>query len=149
MRRSSTIAFALLLSGCYSYQGVELSRQVSTGGKHVRIELTDAGTANVVPAIGQFVLSVEGLVAEAGAQGLTLSLESVTRRGEGSAKWNGEKLTLAVGDIRRLEERRTSRGRTAIAAAGFGGAGVVLLIAIAKSTGLVSGNPNRPPVPGT
>ena len=148
MRRVRITSLALVLCSCYEYRQVDPSAQLS-GGTYVRVELTDNGTARVTPAIGPYALAVEGAVQAVDAQGLTLSLQSVTRRGEGESKWNGETLALDRADIRGINERHTARGRTAMVATASVAAGAALLIAIARATGLVSGSGGKPPVPGT
>jgi hypothetical protein len=148
VRGLSVAAIALCLSGCYEYRQIDTTRQLSAG-TYVRVELTDAGTASVAPAIGPYALTVEGMLQSADGQRLTLSLQTVRRRGEGETNWNGESLALDRSDIRFLNERHTARGRTALAATAFTAAGAALVVAIARAKGLVSGNAGRPGVPGT
>ena len=148
MRRLGVIGMAVLLTGCFDYHRIDAAPE-NAGGKYVRVELSDAGTSNVVPAIGPYVLYVEGEVESADTQGMTLTLRAVSRRGEGIAKWNGEKLSLKSVDIRAIRERLLSRRKSTIAGTAFGALGVALVFVIAKATGLVSGGPNNPPIPGT
>jgi hypothetical protein len=139
---------AIVLASCYEYRQIDLQNSLPNG-MAVRVELSDAGTANVVPAIGPSAAFVEGTIQNADTGSVTLSLEVVRRKGQEEARWHGETLMLRRGDIRDIEERKTSRGRTAIAVAAVTSAGVALIVAVARATGLVSGNPSRPPVPGT
>ena len=148
MRRAGLVGITVLLTGCFDFQRID-SSPLSAGGKYVRVELSDVGATNVVPAIGPYVLSVEGEIESADAQRVTLALRSVSRRGEWSAKWNGEKLSLSPIDIRTMQERRFSRAKSTIAGTAMAAVGVGLVYLIAKAVGLVSGTNSRPPLPGT
>ena len=145
MRRSSAIPVVLLLAGCYAYHP---TTPAAIGiGSYVRAELTDAGAASVQPAIGTSVLWIEGEVREANERGLTLALRTVNRRDFGESSWNGETVSLTAGDIRFLNERVLSRGRTTAMVSALSVGGLGLIYAIAHATGLVAGSTGRPPPP--
>ena len=146
MRSPWLLAVALAGStGCYRYVVVEPG--AITPGSEVAIELTSAGTASVRPAIGDFATKLEGRITESGADGLTLQLSSVQRRGDVSPSiWTGETIRLGTTDIDQINLRQFARGRTTVAAVALGAASVGLVIAIAKAVGLleVSGSGGKP-----
>jgi hypothetical protein len=141
-------SIGLLVSGCYDYRQLDSSVRPDAG-TYVRVELTDGGTARVAPAIGPYILTVAGSVQSADTLGFSLSLQALQRRGEAETSWTGETLALTSADVRRIDQRRLSRGRSTIAATAFTAVGVAIVYAIAKAKGVVSGGSNRPPVPGT
>ncbi|HEX4936397.1 MAG TPA: hypothetical protein VFV33_24620 [Gemmatimonadaceae bacterium] len=147
-RAAALVGVAVLTSGCYTYRDVSTSAPLPHDTM-VRVELTDAGTTHVTPTIGASVLYVEGALQRSSAEGVTLRVTALRRRGEPDARWTGDLLQLSKEDVRYLSERKLSRGRSIAAGASFGALGVGLLYAIAKATGLVSGSPSRPPVPPT
>jgi hypothetical protein len=138
---------SIALAGCYRY--VPADRAGLASGMHVVIDLSAAGREHVRPTIGEFVTTVEGNVAQASADSLTLSLVSVLRRGDlGPSTWNGETIHLAAADMERVRRSELSRGRTTVAAASLSAAGVGLVYAIARAAGIafVSGS-GKGPVP--
>lgn len=147
MRVSFVVAAVLLGSaGCYNYTTATDPSDLKQGSE-VIIELTSTGAASVRPAIGDFVTTVEGRVSEASAEGITLELMSVKRRGDVSpSTWHGENLRLAAADIDEMRARELSRGKTTVAITALAAASVGLVIAIAKATGLleVSGGARKP-----
>lgn len=148
-RRTGLVTLAVLSSGCYTYRPLSLDAPPATGSA-VRVELTDRGTSDVTPAIGPGVLVLEGaLLASGEREGIRIAVASLQRRGEGATQWTGQELALTRDDIRVASERQLSRGRSIAAATGFTAAGVALLVAIARATGLVSGSPGGPKVPPT
>ncbi len=145
-RVAALVGGALLASGCYTYRDVSPSTSLAND-TIVRVELTDAGTQHVTQAIGSQVLLVEGALQRNGNDGIALRVTSLRRRGENETRWTGDLLQLNREDVRYMSERKLSKGRSVIAGSGFGALGIGLLYAIAKSTGLVSGSPSRPPTP--
>jgi len=137
---------ALLLAGCYDYR-VTTTPSSSPTGTRLRVELSDRGTSSVERALGASVTKVEGTVRDATPDRLTLALTSVERRGERPTAWGGDLLTLAPADMRELRVRTLNRGKTIIASVGVGAAVVGGIIAIAKATGLASGDGGRKPGP--
>lgn len=137
MRSAWFLAVTLIgSSGCYRYVASEPG--ALKAGTAVAIDLTSSGTANVRPAIGDFVTSVEGSVTESNGSGVTLALMAVRRRGDVSpSTWTGESLHLASADIEGVKTRQFARGRTTVAAVALGAAAVGLVIAIARATGLL------------
>ena len=149
MKASWVLLIALgAVSGCYRYVATDPTALPS--GSEVTIDLTSAGTANVRPAIGDFVNRVEGRVTQVDSSGITLALLAVRRRGDvASGTWSGESLRLARGDIDGMKTKQFSRGRTTVSAIALGGAAVGLVIAFAKAVGILetSGGGGKPVPP--
>ena len=146
MRRVLVVGVSLLGSACFSYRAVPVT-SIGTGTE-VRITLTDAGTTSLTPAIGTYVSSLEGTIRSADPQAFTVALASVTRRGAGESRWNGELVTLGPSDIRDMELKHLSRSRSWTAASLFVAGGVAVITAIAKAKGHTDAN-GRPVTPGS
>lgn len=145
MRRAFVLATALFGTGCFTYKQVPTtSVQVGTS---VKVTLTDAGTKSVEPAVGPYVLSFEGVVRGSDASQLSVALETVSRRDAGPSQWNGELVSIAPGDIRELQEKKLSKGRSWMAGGVFIAGGTAVIAAIAKALGSSSGSSTRPPIP--
>ena len=136
-----------VVSGCYRY--VPTTRTSLAPGASVSVALTLQGSINVAPRIGNNVVSLEGTVSDTDSSGgITLSLLSVTRRGENLAStWSGESLRLSSEDIAEISGKQLSHGRTVAAWTALGAASVALIVAIAKATDLVGGSNGGRPIP--
>ena len=136
----------LVLAGCYKY--VPTDHATLTAATPVSVELSERGTVNLAPKIGQSVVVLEGNITDASASSLTLALESVRRRGESSvANWNGESITLSSDEIAQVKRRELSRGRTFAASTALVAASVGIIVGIAKATGQASGSTGGQPTP--
>ena len=135
------------VGGCYRY--VAVPRTSLAPGSYVSVALTSRGSANAAPRIGDNVASLEGTVSDTDSSGgMTLSLLSVTRRGENLAStWSGETIRLSSEDIAEIKGKQLSHGRTVAAWTALGAASVVLIVAIAKATDLVGGSSGGRPIP--
>lgn len=147
MRFFSTIALAVVSSGCYQY--VPLTAPEAVVGSQVRVELSDRGVVGVEPALGKSVTAVEGTVRGAAADSLTISLANVQRRGSGTQTWAGETIVLKPEEIRTVSERRFSQKRTTVVATSAITLAAAGIIAIAKASGDASGDPGSKPPPVT
>jgi hypothetical protein len=144
MRSVSVVAAAVILTGCYVYHPI--TTNAASTGKYVRAELTDAGSTAAAPAIGANAVWIEGEVQEASDTRLTIALRAVSRRDMGESTWNGETMSLNAGDIRTLQERVLSKGRTATTVSLLSAGGISVIYAIAHAAGLVSGSSGKPTV---
>ena len=136
----------LVLAGCYKY--VPADHAELAPATPVSVELSERGTVNLAPKIGQSVVVVEGNITDASASSLTLALESVRRRGESAvANWNGESITLSSDDIAQVKRRELSRSRTFAASTALVAASVGIIVGIAKATGEASGGGGPKPTP--
>jgi hypothetical protein len=139
------LAFAAV--GCYQYSTTGASDVRSP--QQVRVELTDAGTANIVPKLGASVQFLEGRVVQASDAGLTLSVDQMRRKGEPLFKqWTGDSVQLATGDVRLIRVRTPNRSRTAIAAVAAGSAAIALVVFAANASGIFGGSdkPTKPAI---
>ncbi|HTK50408.1 MAG TPA: hypothetical protein VL308_00905 [Gemmatimonadaceae bacterium] len=136
----------VVLAGCFTY--VPADHAQLSPATPVSVELSARGTANLVPKIGENVVAVEGNITDASASSLTLSLQSVRRRGESAvANWNGESITIASDEIAQVKRRELSRSRTVMASAAFAAASVGIVVGIAKGKGGASGGTGGGPPP--
>lgn len=123
MRRSvvplSVLLATLQLGGCYAYVPVGMPSETRSGQK-VRVHLSDAGLAEVTPALGPGVSMLQGAVLDPAADSLTLAVSTVRTRNRGELFWNGQALTLSRSSIDAIEGQRLSRWRTVAAVAAFG-----------------------------
>ena len=145
MRRVLVVATLVIGTGCYTYRPVPMTGV--TVGSSVKVTLTDGGTKSVEPAVGPYVLSFEGVVRGSDPSQLSVALESVSRRDAGESRWNGELVSISTGDIRDLQEKKLSKGRSWTAAGALVAGGTAVIVAIAKALGSSSGSSTRPPLP--
>ena len=136
-----------VVSGCYRY--VPTTNASLAPGAAVSVVLTLQGTLNAARSIGNNVASVEGTLSNTDSTGgITLSLLSVTRRGENlPSTWSGESLRLSSEDIAEIRGKQLSRGRTVAAWTALGAASVGLIVVIAKAVENVSGSSGGRPIP--
>jgi len=142
-----TILLLAAVTGCYRY--VPTARSALAPGEPVSVALTMQGSINAAPRIGNDVADVEGTVSGVDSAGaITLSLQSVRRRGENLAStWSGETIRLASEDIAEVRGRQLSRGRTVVAWTALGVASASIIYAIARATDLVGGSTGGRPIP--
>jgi len=136
---------ALTLIGCYAYHPISAS--TASAGTVVRVDLSDAGSLSVAPAIGPYATVIEGVIRDVNPTGLTIGLRRVSRRFLDESIWNGETIVLTRADIRDLNERVLSRGRTATVASVFSAGGIAILYAVIYASAHVSGTSGRLPPP--
>jgi hypothetical protein len=145
VKAASILVASVAVAGCYRY--VPAANLAVPTGSRVSVELTSAGTATLRPTLGDFVTKIEGDVTQATPSQLTLALVTVHRRGEiAPSTWHGESIQVGSSDVETVRQRQLSRGKTTAAFIALGAAGAGLVYAIAKATGLVSGDVgSRPP----
>jgi hypothetical protein len=142
--RIGVFVLAFAAAGCYQYSTAATSEVRSP--QRVRIELTDAGTTNIVPKLGASVQYLEGQVVQAGDGGLTLSVDLMRRKGDPLYKqWTGDSVQLASADIRLIRLRTQNRSRTALAAVGAGAAAIALVVFAANADGIFGIGTKRVP----
>lgn len=143
----SVIALSVTaLSGCYHY--VPVASSTPPAGTHVAIEISTRGAVNLIPRLGDNVVSLEGELTSADENGITVSVLSLKRRGDlQPSTWTGAPVTLASSDVIEVKKRELSKGRTIFASSALGATMVGIVIAIAKATGLASGGTGERPIP--
>jgi hypothetical protein len=105
----------MLDAGCHYYQPLQTAPQPGT---YLQVMLTDSGTSHFWPYLGPDVGDLRGRLITAEQQALALSVESVEQRHGQVLSWKGETVTLGREYVARLQERRLSKSRTVLIAAG-------------------------------
>ena len=138
MRR---VLFALMFAstGCYTYSRIETA--ASTVPDVVRVELTDAGTVAMTPALGESVTLLEGPLVSNSSGSLELDVRLLRRRGESLMReWPGDHITIPTGNIRTLEIKTMDRRKTTTAVIAGGAIAVVTFFIVAKATSIFTGD---------
>ena len=134
---------AQLTTGCYSTVPVGAA---SIGPRDVVLEITDRGRVDLDGALGVSPLRVTGRLTATTDSTYTLAVRQVeTVRGE-AAQWQGESVTVRRSGVGLVQERRFSRGRTALAVLGVVGAIVAFVVTRSLVTG--GGSDSEAPLPG-
>jgi len=140
-RSGLLIAAIPLLGACYVYEPVVTPEPAP--GMRVALDLNDQGRAALVTSVGPEAARVDGaLVSDVGGEYVIQVADVVGLQGV-RTKWNGETVTVRQEYVRRIRERKLSRGRTVFAIAGVLGA-VVGLAAGTNLAGFGSGGEDRP-----
>src|SRR6188768_73338 len=111
----------LLLGGCYGYYVPSTSTPV---GRDVQVTLSDSGSFVMSPKVGPQAAAIDGRYAADSANAILLSVTGVRQRDGNGVDWRGERVLVPRPFVVKLEERRFSRGRTAL----FAGAVAVGLL---------------------
>ena len=126
--RQITVLVPLCLSmGCYYYQ--PLMTPAPEPGTYLQVMLTDSGTSHFWSYIGPDVGDLRGRLVTADNAAIALSVESVELRHGQVLSWKGESVTLGREYVATLQERRLSKSRTVLAAAGSVAAFIAALTA--------------------
>ena len=121
MLRRRPFAAVLLLSACYRY--VPNTAPV-TAGSELRLVLTPAGSASLVPILGQNTTAVEGHVSNATDSGYVVAVSGTIKRGQGSGgettmtrtSWAGESVRIPRVAVQSVEVRSLDARKTTFAA---------------------------------
>jgi hypothetical protein len=141
MRRSSLFLIPLL-AGCYVYQPVANPRPPA--GEHVRLTLTDSGTANLAAQLGPSTVALSGRYLADSAGSFLVSVLGTRRRGGVESDWGGEQVAIPRSLVAGMERRTFSRTRTIIT-----GVAVVVAALVAREAfwgpgGVFGGAPPGP-----
>lgn len=118
MRSIAVLTATVFLSGCYEF--LAPPGGTSLTGRRVNVTLTDMGSAILAPQIGPANDAIGGtLLADTGNVYL-VSVSSVRARSGIEAGWRGERVTVPVQYVDRLEERTLSKRRTVLASVVLG-----------------------------
>lgn len=133
------------LSACYQY--VPMS-SASTPNQRVEVLVTDRGRVELLPQLGQGVLSFEGTLDGRSDSSYVMRVSEVTYINRQTSRWSGESITVSPAAVRDIRARTLSRARTFAAIAGSVGAGLAFVV----SRGLFGGgnlgsDPGQPPPP--
>jgi hypothetical protein len=110
------LGILILNAGCYYYQPMQTA--APEPGTYLQIMLTDSGTSHFWPYLGPDVGDLRGRLVTADPKALALSVESVEQRHGQVLSWKGETVTLGREYVARMNERRLSKSRTVLLAAG-------------------------------
>jgi len=105
-----------LLGGCYVYTQAP---SAPAPGTDLVLELNDRGRVGMGDSIGPSVRTIEGKTTLASDSVYALSVSSVGYLTGQVNKWNGERLTVPKPFVMTVKERRFSRSRSSLVAAGF------------------------------
>lgn len=129
-------AAALVLPAAGCYRSVPIAGTTPTPRARVELQLTDRGAADLGPRIGNSVDRVQGTVVEANDSTITLALSSTTDRRGIDQSWTGEVVAFHRDHVARVSERRLSRSRSWLLAAGI----LAMAIAVSGFSGAFGGD---------
>jgi hypothetical protein len=132
------------VAGCYQYS--TLSSPSPDAGTSVRIDLTDAGSAQLAPTIGQRVESIDAQSVSTSDSTLAVSVLATISTTGVVAHWNKERVDIPRSAISRVRGRRLDAKRSYLAAA----LAVIGAVAMGEAFGLDLGfGSRRGNTPGT
>ena len=110
--------------------------------------MTDRGRIDLLPQLGQGVLSFEGTLDGRSDSSYVMQVAEVTYINRQTSRWSGEAITVAQSAVRDIRVRRLSKKRTFLVIAGSFASGVAFVV----SRGLFGGgnidpDPGQPPPP--
>ncbi|MBC7841837.1 MAG: hypothetical protein H7099_05980 [Gemmatimonadaceae bacterium] len=145
LRIGAAVLVANGLSACYEYAPMQRS---TTTNPRIEILLTDRGRVDLMPQLGQGVLSFEGTLDGRQDSSYVVRVAEVTYINRQTNRWSGEAITVTQESVRDIRVRRLSRARTFVVVATSVGAGVAFIL----SRGLLgfgsgSSDPGQPPPP--
>jgi hypothetical protein len=110
---SGIAAFAVSMSGCYTYPARSLS-EISPPAV-VSAQISDVGRVALSEPVGSGVERIEGQVVQNGDTAIRLMVTEVRFLNGLSNKWQGQQLTLHPLDVRSVSQRTFSKQRTVTA----------------------------------
>lgn len=116
MSVAGVVALVALFSGCY--RDVPVDASGPPPGVRANLVLSDAGTVEMARWVGPRAVVIEGDVVSADADGVRLAVRRLERRDGVEEFWKGEEVTVPRTAVATYTERRLSRSRTALVAAG-------------------------------
>ncbi len=136
---------ACVLTGCYTYVPMQ---GTTAPNPRVEVLVTDRGRVELMPQLGQGVLSFEGILDGRRDSSYLVRVVEVTYINRQTNRWSGEPITVSPEAVRDIRVRQLSRARTFAVIAGSAGAGLAFVL----SRGLFGGgnidsDPNPPPPP--
>jgi hypothetical protein len=128
-------AFLLGISNaCYSYAPLA---SAPAPGSTVSFEITDAGRVGLGSKVGAGAEQLEGVVEGQNDSAYVLRMQNVTYINGQSNQWSNERLEIGKQYVTNAKERRFSKSRTALVAAGAV-VGIIAFIASRSLLGLGS-----------
>lgn len=149
LRMRGAVAAALLLpsvTGCYTYGPVAGERAAI--GAPVDLSITDNGRVGLTPALGPGILGLRGALLERTDSSFVLSVREVRAIGAGATQWMGDTVRIRRDYVGAVEQRRFSRGRTAVVVGALTAAIVLIAHRSLIGTGGSGGGSRLPPDQG-
>jgi hypothetical protein len=100
----------VLLSACYRY--TPMTSPSPSAGESIRIDLTDAGSVQLAPMIGQRVESIDGQSLAASDTALAVNVLATISRTGIVAHWNRERVDVPRAAISRIRGRQLDTKRS-------------------------------------
>ena len=144
LRPFAALLAATGLSACYEYVPMQVS---STPNPRVEVMVTDRGRVELLPQLGQGVLSFEGTLDGRRDSSYVVHVAEVTYINRQTNRWSGESITVSQEAVRDMRVRRISRMRTFAVVAGSVGAGLVFVVSRGLFGGGNLGSDPTPPGP--
>ncbi len=136
VRAGALLVISGFSSGCYT--AVPFT-STPVAGQVLVMDLNDNGRVALGPSIGPAATQVEGTLDTRTDSAYVVKVQSVVYMNGSSNRWTNEPLTIRTDLVRELRERKFSRSRTAMLAAGTVG---VVVAFIATRAILGSGTPD-------
>jgi len=135
-----------LLGACYEYQPVDTASAPT--GQPIRLTLTDAGSADLAPALGPSMEEVGGKLLNASGDVYVVALAESRKRNGMEIDWRGEEVSISKSLVASIQMRKFSPTRTGFLTAGVVGVLVILQRSIwGSGTGYGGGPPGPGPTP--
>ncbi len=134
------------LAGCYEYKPVTTASAPT--GQPIRLTLTDAGSADLAPALGPSMEEVGGKLLNASGDAYVVALSDSRKRNGMEIDWRGEEVSISKSLVASIQLRKFSPARTGFLTAGVVGALVILQRSFWGPGGVFGGGPpGRGPTP--
>ncbi|MGH7714054.1 MAG: hypothetical protein ACREOG_22430 [Gemmatimonadaceae bacterium] len=133
------------LTGCYTYIPITPG-DTPPAGEPVALEITDAGRVGLSERFGPGLMRVEGRLTTSAVQDYALNVHRVSFLGAPATRWSGELVRIDRGFVGRIQQRKLSRGRTALTV-GVVTLAVTALFISADLVGFFDGSGSSPPGP--
>lgn len=132
IRRVVVVAAVLVSMGCYTVKPI--TGQGAALGTTVALGISDAGRVSLGGQMGPGIREVEGRLLEKDSANYVLAVAQVRLLNGGEQVWSGERIRIRTEDVTTVNEKKFSRGKTALI-----GAAAVGLVAVVLSKGLIGG----------
>jgi hypothetical protein len=105
----------MVFAGCYSY--TPMTSPVPDAGSSIRIDLTDAGSVQLAPTIGQRVESIDGQSVTSTDTAVAVQVLATISQSGIVAHWNKERVDVPRSAIERIRGRQLDTKRSLIVGA--------------------------------
>lgn len=140
-----TVAFSLASAACYGYVPVEPA--TPPPGTHVRADISQAAAERLTQTFGPGVLQLRGMVVEQQPDRLSMVVDVYSTQRNGDLSGNNSAVWVPFGEIRQIEEKKLSVGRSIILGVGFLAGAVAVTEIVANSGRFFEDEENPEPTP--